>query len=443
MQLGKAGILLGDFGKSRKAKADFIQKAHSLPKDKVVERTATYAKQAGIPRTKVLVLTDAFLPHAGGSREYYHNIYQGMAGLGDSQVTILTKRIPGWEEFDRQANTPFYEIRRKFKPLTSTKYGELPKGIPVFLQALWSVLRDRPSVIHAGDLYPQGVIAMMFKKLFSIPYVIYCHGEEIPQLNRSRFQPRVRNRIYMSADAVIANSEFTRQSLLRLGVPKERICKITPGVHVERFQPAACDADLRNSYGLKEKLILLTVARLVPRKGHRLVMQALSKLKAKFPNAHYLIVGKGPEEPELRKLASEFGISDRVIFAGYVPAEKLPEFYRLCDIVVMPNRVDETGDLEGFGMVFLEANAAGKPAVAGRTGGAAEAVADGSTGYLVDPEDADELASVLDRLLADKNLRDRLGSAGLERVRHCFSWHERAVVLRDLNRKIIGLTESK
>ena len=389
-------------------------------------------------RTNILLLTDAFLPHAGGSREYYYNIYRKLVDLGDSQVTLLTKKIPGWKEFDRSSSSERFRIVRRFKPLRSWKYHELPKGLGPFLQATWHAMGRRPSLVHAGDLFPPGLTAMILKKLLGLPYVVYCHGEEVTQLDHFKYQPRVRDRIYLNADAVIAASEFARSNLIRLGVPNDRICKIVPGVDSERFRPMPGRTDLVERYGLQRKTVVLTVARLIPRKGHRVVLEALGKVYREFPDAHYLIAGTGPEEDRLRQTVRDLGLNERVTFAGYVPAEQLPDIYNLSDIMVMPNRQEKDGDVEGFGIVFLEANATGKPVVAGRSGGAIEAVAEGKTGYLVNPEDSNELAGVLRRLLADQVLRERLGREGVRRVKSEFNWESRAKILRNLNFRILN-----
>jgi len=389
-------------------------------------------------RTRVLLLTDSFLPHAGGSREYYNNVYQNLVNLGDSEVTILTKKIPNWEEFDKGAVTEFFRIRRLFKPLPSLKIWELPKGIGPFLHALWHVFRESPAIIHSGDLYPQGVIAMIIKKLLGIPYVVYCHGEEIPKVDQYRYQPRVRDRIYKNADAVIAASEYTRTNLLRLGVRNECIHTITPGVQACKFKRGTSAESLRKKYGLEGRIVVLTVARLISRKGHRIALHAFAKVCPEIPEAHYLIVGTGPDEPLLRRLCQDLGIVDRVTFAGYIPDQLLPDIYNLADIMIMPNRQEDNGDVEGFGIVFLEANAAGKPVVGGRSGGAVEAIQNGVTGFLVDPDDLIEIAAVLKRLLLDRELRERLGAAGERRVRSDFSWKSRAEALRIVNRDILS-----
>lgn len=387
-------------------------------------------------RMKVLVLSDSFLPRAGGSREYYDSIYHRLVDLGDSSVRILTKKVEGWKKFDSIANRDFFRIRRFTKPLASCRYYELPKGITSLLHAAWHVALECPDIIHAGDLYPPGLVAFFLKKTSGLPYVIYCHGEEITQTDRYRYQPHVRNCIYKNADAVIANSEFSRKSLLRIGVEKRRIHKITPGVDASRFRPRAPKKELLERYCLQGKTVLLTVARLVPRKGHRLVLYALAQIAAEFPQVQYVVVGTGPEEHALRQLAQEVGLGKRVTFVGSVEQEILPDIYNLCDIMVMPNR-EEHGDIEGFGMVFLEANAAGKPVIGGRSGGAIEAIEEGRSGFLVNPHDANELAGCLKRLLLDHGLREELGSAGLQRVRTEFDWKLRAEQLREINRFIL------
>jgi phosphatidyl-myo-inositol dimannoside synthase len=402
----------------------------------LVNRTVPAEIPSSTRRTKVLLLTDSFLPHAGGSREYYNNIYQELVAFGDSEVTVLTKKIPGWKEFDRVASKEFFQIRRRFKPLASWKYQELPKGLGPFMSAAWHALRYSPAIVHAGDLYPPGVTAMILKSLTGLPYVVYCHGEEIPQLNRYKYQPRVRNQIYLKADAVIAASEFTRQNLIKLGVPETRICKIVPGVDSTRFKPMGRRADLIERYGLGGKTVVLTVARLVRRKGHQAALRAFAAASAEIPTAHYLIVGTGPEQARLRQAVQEAGLGERVTFAGYVPADQLPDIYNLCDVMLMPNRVED-GDVEGFGMVFLEANAVGKPAIGGRTGGAVEAIQDGVTGVLVNPDDCDEIAAVLKGLLLNHTLRKKLGEAGVRRAQSEFSWRARAEILRTLNRNIL------
>jgi phosphatidylinositol alpha-1,6-mannosyltransferase len=385
---------------------------------------------------KILLLTDSFLPHAGGSREYYYNLYRHLAEFEDTHVAIATKKVPGWKEFDRRVSFDAFEIVRWLKPLSTWRLRELPKGLGPFLHAAWHVFKERPTILHAGDLYPQGVSALVLKRMTSLPYLAYCHGEEITLTDRYKYQPHVRDKIYRGADAVVANAEFARQSLLRIGVPECRIVKITPGVDVERFSPRPTREELIEKWNLKGKKIVLTVARLISRKGHDLVLRAIARLTRELPDAVYLIVGRGPEEQRLQNLALELGIMDSVRFAGLVPGELLPDCYNLCDVFAMPNREEANGDIEGFGMVFLEANATGKPVIGGRSGGTADAIVEGKTGFRVDASQLDELTATLRMLLTDTNLRRQLGNAGRERVQREFQWRDRARKLHDVSMEI-------
>jgi phosphatidyl-myo-inositol dimannoside synthase len=389
---------------------------------------------------RILFISDSFSPHAGGSREYYFNLYSELARLGLATVTIITKKVPGWSVFDAAHTSAGLRILRRFRPLRSWSYRQLPKGLLPFAHILWRVLRDSPDLIHAGDLYPQGVIANAVSHLTGIPYVIYCHGEEVLQTDHYRYQPRIRNRLYNDAATVIANSDFTRGQLLRVGVSDDRITKITPGVDSARFSPDVPDAELTQKYGLAGKLVVLTVGRLVPRKGHRTALQVVANLCKDFPELRYVIAGTGPEEHNLRQLALSLGITDRVTFTGLISAEMLPRLYRLCDVMLLANRQEANGDLEGFGMVFLEANAVAKPVVGGFSGGAIEAIDDGVTGFLADPSSVSGMENAVRKLLNNPELRLAMGSAGRKRVEALFNWNQRARALDRLNRQILKKT---
>jgi phosphatidylinositol alpha-1,6-mannosyltransferase len=184
----------------------------------------------------------------------------------------------------------------------------------------------------------------------------------------------------------------------------------------------------------------MTVARLVQRKGHARIIRALAELRADIPSFKYVIVGRGPIEAELRALAAQLNLLDKVVFAGFVPDGELNRHYNMADIVAMPN-TEVAGDVEGFGMVFLEANAAGKPVIGGRSGGASAAVADGESGFLVDSYGDEELHDALRKLLTERSLRKRMGAEGLRRVRAEFDWDSRAATLRKISYDIVAASQ--
>ncbi|HZR27948.1 MAG TPA: glycosyltransferase family 4 protein, partial [Terriglobales bacterium] len=291
--------------------------------------------------------------------------------------------------------------------------------------------------LHCGDLFPQALNGVYLSKLFEVPLLVFCHGDEVSQTDRRRFQPRVRDFIYHHADAVVAANQFACDGLVRIGIPGERIHKLTPGVDLERFMPRPRSDELIEKYGLQGKKVLLTVARLVPRKGHKVVLQALPEVLREIPNLKYLIAGEGPEKDNLQKLVTELGLQEVVVFVGDISHERICDYYSLCDVFIMINRLEAGGDVESFGMVFTEANAVGKPVVGGRSGGAAEAVLDGKTGFLVDPGSAEEVANRLLLLLNNEDLCKRMGLAGLTRVQAEFNWSTRAQALREINADLV------
>lgn len=406
----------------------------TTPLPNVSERTQV----PGISRPpRVLFMTDAFLPHAGGARVYYYNLLRELVDNSLTELTVLTKKVPGWKEFDEAQSGSTFRIVRCGRPLENWKYQQWPKLAIPLARALPLLLQRSFDLIHFGDLFPQGVLSLWFKRALGIPYVAYCHGEEITQTDGRRYQPRVRDAIFREADTVIAANEFARQNLLRTGVSAERIEKVMPGVDCARFQPMMPQLEFMDHYRLQGKQVLTTVARLVPRKGHRLVLEALRNLSQEFPDLVYLIVGSGPEELRLRQMAADWNLADRVRFTGFVTNEDLPDCYNAADLYVMPNS-EENGDLEGFGMAFIEANACGKAVIGGRSGGTAESILEGQTGLRIDPGDPGELIAALRFLLRDSAARERMGTAGLARARSDFSWAVGARTLASVNTRIIS-----
>ena len=308
----------------------------------------------------------------------------------------------------------------------------MPKAAPQFLHAAFHLATERFDCLHCGDLFPQGLNAVFLSKMFHLPFLIYCHGDEVSQTDCRQFQPRVRNYIYERADFVTAANQFAVDRLLRIGIAKNKIAKLTPGVDMKRFFPAPPRQDLIDRYGLQGHKVLLTVARLVPRKGHKVVLEALSNVIKEMPRLKYIIAGEGPEKGNLEQLVQNLGLQEHVIFVGNIPNAEISNYYNLCDVFAMVNRLEIGGDIESFGMVFTEANATGKPVIGGRSGGTDESVIDGETGFLVDPNDPQELSDRLLLLLKNGDLCLRMGTAGLHRVQSQFDWNSRALALRNI-----------
>jgi phosphatidylinositol alpha-1,6-mannosyltransferase len=290
-----------------------------------------------------------------------------------------------------------------------------------FAQSLRLASRCRFMGVHAGRVLPEGLVAWLVARIMRIPVVIYAHGEEITTW-RQPGKFRAMRFVYRHANKVVANSEFTREQLLGLGVSPECIVIINPGVDTQRFKPGLMCTDLKDKIGLTagEKLIL-SVGRLSRRKGFDTVIRSLSYLAQRGLDVHYALIGVGEDREYLADLARECGVSDRVHMLGHVAPDDLPRWYNAADVFAMPNR-EINGDTEGFGMVFLEAAACGKPVVAGKSGGTAAAVEHEVTGLRVDGNSQSQVSEGLGRLLSDSAFAIKLGMNGCARVQERFSW---------------------
>lgn len=282
-------------------------------------------------------------------------------------------------------------------------------------------LCHRFTAVHAGRVLPEGLVAWLVARIARIPVVIYAHGEEITTW-RQPGKFKVMRFAYRHADNLVANSDFTREQLLKLGVAPERITIINPGVDIDRFQPGLPCEDLKASIDLTpgQKLIL-SVGRLSRRKGFDMVIRSLPELLKKGMDVRYVLIGVGEDWDDLVDLACQQKVSDRVHMLGHVSPDDLPRWYNACDVFAMPNR-EINGDTEGFGMVFVEAAACGKPSIAGYSGGTGAAVVDGVTGLRVDGAIVNEVGRALSKLLGDPDLLQEMGAAAHQRAVEQFSW---------------------
>ncbi len=257
------------------------------------------------------------------------------------------------------------------------------------------------------------------------PYILFFHGEEIPQIYlRSN---KYLKWLYVRADGYFCNSHFTARRLEKfIGDPKIKPAIITPGVEERFFQKPRNLHKLKEHHGLQDRKILYTIARLDVRKGFDMVIKALPRIAQKYPDVIYLIGGKGPDEYRLKKLVKNNALEHYVKFLGFVPDDELVSWHYLGDVFVMPNRILADGDSEGFGIVFLEANAAGNPVIGGNEGGSVDAIVDGTTGFLVDPVDTEDISEKILYLLKDENLRTKMGAAGKKRAWEEFRWPQLA-----------------
>ena len=260
---------------------------------------------------------------------------------------------------------------------------------------------------------------------FGLPFIVFTYGNEILETIQRQYSRQLA--ALRLANRVLASSRYTAELAQRAGADPQRTTVVWPGCDTTFFRPVIAKDDLRlRLLGTPSAdRVILTVGNLVSRKGQDMVIRALPALLRQVPEVVYLIAGSGPYQGELEKLASDLGVRDRVVFAGRVADEDLPDLYALCDVFVMVSRERiEENDVEGFGIVLLEANACGKPVIGGRSGGVPDALADNVTGLLVDPSSAEEISEALARVLTDHELAARFGEQGRLRVLNEFQWEQ-------------------
>jgi len=370
---------------------------------------------------RYLVITELFLPTKGGTAVWFDEVYRR---IGGKEIHIVTADVPGAAEHDRRHPNSIHRVslRRHWwlRPESLAMYAKL------LARSLSVALRHQIDAVHAGRVLPEGLVGWVVAKIIRRPLIIYAHGEEITTWRQAtKFKAMMF--VYRHADRVVANSDFTRDELLKLGVAPDRIVRISPGVDVGIFRPGLETADLRGALGITgDQRLMLSVGRLSRRKGFDQVIHALPILLEQGLDVRYAIIGIGEDFEYLQSLAQELGVKDRVHLLGHVEPADLPRWYNAADVFAMPNR-EINGDTEGFGMVFLEAAACGKPSVAGDAGGTGAAVVDGETGYRVDGASVEAVAGALERLLTDELLNKRLGENGIKRAARDFSWEAVAV----------------
>lgn len=378
---------------------------------------------------RLLVLTELFLPTKGGTAVWAAEVYRRLGGKG---IHILTAAVPGAAEVDAVHPNSIHRLNLRrvpwLKPESLAMYGRF------FFRALALALTHRFDAIHAFRALPEGLVAWAVARLTVRPLVIYAHGEELTSWGRGGKYKAMRFAL-RRADWVIANSGHTRDTLLGMGVAAARITLIYPGVDVAVFRPGLGTAGLRERLGIRpdEKLVF-SVGRLSRRKGFDQMIRAVAQLRDEGIAVRYVIAGVGEDADYLDGLIAEHrlqGIAHRI---GAVSETDLPCWLNACDVFAMPNR-EIDGDNEGFGMVFIEAAACGKPSLAGRAGGTGSAVLDNQTGLRVDGESARAVADGLRRLLTQPGWAAELGQRALQRVQREFAWERVADKTRELDRR--------
>jgi phosphatidylinositol alpha-1,6-mannosyltransferase len=369
---------------------------------------------------RTLIVTNDFPPRQGGIQSFIHSL---ALRLPADRFTVYAPRWEGATEFDRAQ--PFEVVRHP----TSLMIPE-----PSVIKRATAIARDRGAeAVIFGAAAPLGLAAPWLRKAGVERAIGITHGHEAgwAALPGAR---SLLHRIGEETDVVTYLGEYFRVRVSRALSPRAaaRMLRLAPGVDAGRFRPdAAAGHTIRERHGLTGRPVVVCVSRLVPRKGQDMLIRAWPEVHRRVSDAALLIVGAGSYAPKLHHLAERLGVTPHVRFTGPVPSDELPAHYAAGDVFAMPCRTRRQGlDVEGLGIVYLEASATGLPVVGGDSGGAPDAIEEGETGFVVPGRDTRALADRLVMLLTDTETARAMGDKGRAWVERDWSWDQAAARLR-------------
>jgi phosphatidylinositol alpha-1,6-mannosyltransferase len=373
--------------------------------------------------SRVLLVTNDFPPRRGGIQSYLQELVVHLTDTGGHTLTVYAPKWKGSDEFDRAAA---YEVVRH--PTTLM----LPE--PSVAKRMRQLIeRHSADTVWFGAAAPLALMAPLARDAGAGRVIASTHGHEVGWSMLPLARTALR-RIGSGTDAVTYISNYTRRRFASAFGPRAALEHLPAGVDTERFAPdEVARAELRARYRLGDRPVVVCLSRLVPRKGQDMLIRAMPAIRQRVSDAALVIVGGGPYGTSLRRLAHDFGVSDHVVFTDAVPSDELPAHHAMADVFAMPCRTRGAGlDVEGLGIVYLEASASGVPVVAGRSGGAPETVLDDQTGLVVDGWDVGAIAATVSELLADPARAARMGAAGRRWVVDNWQWKDQAAKLADL-----------
>jgi phosphatidylinositol alpha-1,6-mannosyltransferase len=370
----------------------------------------------GVETPRTLVVTNDFPPRVGGVQQYVSNL---VGNLPPDRVAVLAPNWPGWRRHD--AALPFPVFR--FPPTFLWPTRELARKVRIVAN------ETEAEVVVFGHGLPLGLLGPDLARE-GLPYIVLTHGTEY-WFSLLLGTGEALHRATSLASRVTAISRFTGR-VVRTAVPQPvPVSLLPPGVDTERFRPDVDGQPVRARYQLFDRPVVAGVSRLVRRKGQDVLIRAMATIRRRVPDAVLLVVGDGPDRERLRALADSQAPQHSVVFAGAVSDADLPSLYAAADVFAMPCRSRLAGlEVEGFGIVFLEAAASGRPVVAGDSGGAAEAVVDGETGLVVDGRHVGAVAEATAALLQDPVRAAAMGKSARARAERLFQWPRLTACLR-------------
>jgi phosphatidylinositol alpha-1,6-mannosyltransferase len=364
-----------------------------------------------------LVLTQDFPPIMGGVSVYVENLFKNWLG----RATILA---PLCNESSKEVFMPNIVVKRIPMDMRRGSF------IAYFKRQL-SIYKESRKVINKEKIYvvqcthiASGLAALIIKKIHSVPYILYSYGSEISGqpgvVRRNLMRAILRNAMY-----IVTMSNFTKQAIIKYGVNEKKI-RFLVGVDIERFSRIGDIEATKKKYGINGSPIILTIARLMEHKGIDTVIKSVKEIVHNYPKLLYLVIGEGPYRENLESLIKRLNLEKNVKLLGSIPNEKLQDeteaFYSICDLFLMISRNINNIEAEGFGLVFLEAGLSKKAVVGGDSGGIRDAVVDGVTGKLVDPNNSAKVSECILSLLENRSVTDEMGVNGYKRAIKLFDW---------------------
>lgn len=368
---------------------------------------------------KVLLLSEIFPPVKGGSGRWFWEVYKRFP---EDSVVVAAADSDTAGDFDKSSSLKTFRL-----PLSSVSWGLRSVTGLNFYWRIFRLVRkiikqENIGVIHCGRCLPEGFIGYLINKTMGIPYICFVHGEDVETASTSRELCWLIKRSLGSASYLISNSQNTAKILLdNWNTMPSKTKVIHPGVDANRFIPDNYNSEVRYELGWKDRPVILTVGRLQERKGHDMMIKALPIIREQIPNVLYAIVGDGEQRPILDRLVNELDLSYHVLFMSEISDEKIIKCYQQCDVFILPNRTVGR-DIEGFGMVLVEAQSCGKPVIAGDSGGTAETMIVGESGVVIDCTSVSTIVDNIVPILNDKDLANRMGEKGQRYVKENLDW---------------------
>ena len=367
---------------------------------------------------KILLFTLEYPPFFGGVSSYYYNL------------------VNTWNK--KADLVPIVVLNNNANSLINNKLPAL-KWLPSIFQLWKNIKKNNIDHVIVGHLLPLGIATFLVAKFLPIKYSIILHGMDLAFALKTPRKKSLAIKILNQAENIICSNSFVAQLAKEFVTDENKIKVVTPGLDVQDIlnnklrDTKILETELITKYNLQEKYILFSSSRIVKRKGMDQVIKSMPKLISLVPNLVYVVGGAGPDEEYLKQLANSFPqqIKSRIIFLDKTTEEEKWTWFNLCDAFIMPSRNIE-GDFEGFGIVYLEANLAGKPVIAGDSGGVRDAVINGVNGILVNPENLEDIIEAIVTLVKNKEVGQKLGEQGRERVIKEFSWENKIEEVREI-----------